>query len=260
MQDYEIFWRGLAASFIAGMGTVLGAVWVFFFRRPSPKAQDALLSGAAGVMLAATFFSLLQPALDHAESHISSRPLAVLVVIAGLLGGALGLYWIHKHVPHEHFVLGREGPDSLRMQRLWLFIIAITLHNFPEGMAVGVGFAGGDMGKAMPLAIGIGLQNIPEGLAVAAAMLAINYPKSQAFFVASLTGLVEPIGGAVGASAVWIAGPMMPVVLGLAAGAMLFIISDEIIPETHRNGYEDIATFSLMGGFAVMMFLDSVFA
>ncbi|MBL8264859.1 ZIP family metal transporter, partial [Steroidobacter sp.] len=139
MQESEIFWRGLAASFLAGMGTVLGAVWVFFFRRPSAKAQDALLSAAAGVMLAATFFSLLQPALDHAEAHIASKPLAVLVVIAGLLGGAGGLYWIHKRVPHEHFVMGREGPDSLRMQRLWLFIIAITLHNFPEGMAVGVG-------------------------------------------------------------------------------------------------------------------------
>lgn len=260
MEAYEIFWRGLGASFLAGMGTVLGAIWVFFFRRPSPRAQDALLSGAAGVMLAATFFSLLLPALDYAEAHISSKALAVLVVIAGLLGGAIGLYWIHRRVPHEHFVLGKEGPDSLRMQRLWLFIIAITLHNFPEGMAVGVGFAGGDLAKAMPLAIGIGLQNIPEGLAVAAAMLAIEYPKSQAFFVASLTGLVEPLGGAIGSSAVWIAGPMMPVVLGLAAGAMLFIISDEIIPETHRGGYEDLATFSLIGGFAVMMFLDAVFA
>lgn len=260
MQAHEIFWRGLAASFVAGMGTVLGAVWIFFFRRPSPKAQDALLSGAAGVMLAATFFSLLQPALDHAEANISSKPLGVLIVVFGLLGGAIGLYLIHTRVPHEHFVLGKEGPDTLRLQRLWLFIIAITLHNFPEGMAVGVGFAGGDMAKAMPLAVGIGLQNIPEGLAVAAAMLAIDYSKSQAFLVASLTGLVEPLGGAVGASAVWIAGPMMPIVLGMAAGAMLFIISDEIIPETHRGGYEDIATFSLLGGFAIMMFLDAVFA
>ncbi|HEY0940924.1 MAG TPA: ZIP family metal transporter [Steroidobacter sp.] len=260
MQAHEIFLQGLGASFLAGMGTVVGALWVFSFRRPSPKAQDALLSGAAGVMLAATFFSLLQPALDHAESHIASRPLAVLVVIGGLLGGAIGLYWIHKRVPHEHFVMGKQGPDSLRLQRLWLFIIAITLHNFPEGMAVGVGFASGDPAKAVPLAVGIGLQNVPEGLAVAAAMLAIDYPKAQAFLVASLTGLVEPLGGAVGSSAVWITGPMMPVVLGLAAGAMLFIISDEIIPETHRGGYEDLATFSLLGGFAVMMFLDAVFA
>lgn len=260
MEAHELFWRGLAASFLAGMGTVVGAVWVFLFRRPSPKAQDALLSGAAGVMLAATFFSLLQPALEQAEAYVASKVLAVLIVIAGLLGGALGLYWIHKRVPHEHFVLGKQGPDSLRLQRLWLFIIAITLHNFPEGMAVGVGFAGGDLGKAMPLAVGIGLQNVPEGLAVAAAMLAIDYPKSQAFLVASLTGFVEPLGGAIGSSAVWIAGPMMPVVLGLAAGAMLFIISDEIIPETHRGGYEDLATFSLLGGFAVMMFLDAVFA
>ena len=260
MDAHEIFWRGVGASFLAGMGTAVGAIWVFFFRRPSPKAQDALLSGAAGVMLAATFFSLLQPALDHAEAYVASKAVAVLVVIGGLLAGAAGLYWIHRHVPHEHFVLGRQGPDSRRLQRMWLFIIAITLHNFPEGMAVGVGFAGGDLGKATPLAVGIGLQNVPEGLAVAAAMLAIDYSKAQAFLVASLTGLVEPLGGAVGASAVWIAGPMLPVVLGLAAGAMLFIISDEIIPETHRGGYEDIATFSLLGGFAVMMFLDAVFA
>src|SRR5690606_31443765 len=115
MQAHEIFLRGLGASFLAGMGTVVGAIWVFFFRRPSPKAQDALLSGAAGVMLAATFFSLLQPALDHAESHIASRSLAVLVAIGGLLAGAVGLYWIHKRVPHEHFVMGRQGPDSLRL-------------------------------------------------------------------------------------------------------------------------------------------------
>lgn len=260
MEAHEIFWRGLSASFLAGMGTVVGAVWVFLVKRPSPRSQDALLSGAAGVMLAATFFSLLQPALDHAQSHIASKPLAVSIVILGLLGGAFGLFFIHKRVPHEHFVMGKEGPDSLRLQRLWLFIIAITLHNFPEGMAVGVGFAGGDMAKAVPLAVGIGLQNVPEGLAVAAAMLAIDYPKAQAFWVASLTGLVEPIGGAVGASAVWITGPMLPIVLGLAAGAMLFIISSEIIPETHRHGYEDVATFSLLGGFAVMMFLDAVFA
>jgi ZIP family zinc transporter len=260
MQEHEIFWRGTGASFLAGLGTVVGAIWVFFFRRPSPRAQDALLSGAAGVMLAATFFSLLQPALDYAEAYVTSKPVAVGIVILGLLGGAAGLYWVHRSVPHEHFVIGKEGPDSRRVQRLWLFILAITLHNFPEGMAVGVGFATGDLGKAMPLAIGIGLQNIPEGLAVAAAMLAINYAKSQAFLVASLTGLVEPIGGALGSSAVWIAGPVMPIVLGLAAGAMLFIISDEIIPETHRGGYEDIATFSLLGGFALMMFLDAVFA
>ena len=127
-------------------------------------------------------------------------------------------------------------------------------------MAVGVGFAGSDMDKAMPLAIGIGLQNIPEGLAVAAALLSINYPKTQAVLVGSLTGLVEPIGGAFGAAAVWLADPLMPFTLGFAAGAMLFIISDEIIPETHRGGYEDLATFSLLGGFAVMMFLDVVFA
>lgn len=260
MQAFETFWHGFVASFLAGLGTVVGALWIFLFRRPSPRAEDALLSGAAGVMLAATFFSLLQPALEHAESHIASKPGAVGVVIAGLLAGAYALYLVHRRVPHEHFVLGKEGPDSKKLRRLWLFIIAITLHNFPEGMAVGVGFAGSDIDKAMPLAIGIGLQNIPEGLAVAAALLSINYSKTQAFMVGSLTGLVEPIGGAFGAAAVWLADPLMPFTLGFAAGAMLFIISDEIIPETHRGGYEDLATFSLLGGFAVMMFLDVVFA
>lgn len=260
MHALETFWHGFLASFVAGLGTVVGALWIFLFRRPSPRAEDALLSGAAGVMLAATFFSLLQPALEHAESHIAFKPGAVGVVIAGLLAGAYALYLVHRRVPHEHFVLGKQGPDSKKLRRLWLFIIAITLHNFPEGMAVGVGFAGSDVDKAMSLAIGIGLQNIPEGLAVAAALLSINYSKTHAFTVGSLTGLVEPVGGAFGAAAVWVADPLMPFTLGFAAGAMLFIISDEIIPETHRGGYEDLATFSLLGGFAVMMFLDVVFA
>ena len=140
---------------------------------------------------------------------------------------------------------------------LWLFVIAITLHNFPEGMAVGVGFAGGDINNGIALATGIGMQNIPEGLAVAASLLAIRYTRMQAFLVACLTGLVEPIGGLVGSVAVAVAEPLMPWTLGFAAGAMLFIISDEIIPETHRGGYQTLATFSMLGGFSVMMFLDA---
>jgi ZIP family zinc transporter len=111
MQEHEIFWQGTGASFLAGMGTVVGAIWVFLFRRPSPRAQDALLSGAAGVMLAATFFSLLQPALDYANAFFESKPTAVGIVIAGSLAGTFGLYCVHRSVPHEHFVLGKEGPD-----------------------------------------------------------------------------------------------------------------------------------------------------
>lgn len=260
MRDLDIFWQGTLASLLAGLGTAIGAAWVLVFRKPAPRSHDALLSGAAGVMLAATFFSLLQPALAEAEALISNKALAVGLVIFGLLSGAAGLHMIHRHVPHQHFTLGREGPDSRRIRGIWLFIIAITLHNFPEGMAVGVGFAGGSVEKGMPLALGIGLQNIPEGLAVAASLMAIGRDKWSAFWTGSLTGLVEPVGGAIGSAAVWLTAPLMPWILGLAAGAMLFIISDEIIPETHRRGHQEVATFSLLGGFAVMMFLDAVFA
>jgi ZIP family zinc transporter len=256
----EIFMFGLVGSLLAGLGTGVGALGVLFLRSPSDRAQDGMLSAAAGIMLAATFFSLLLPALDHANNLTTNGVLAVSIVGGGVLLGALGLFAIHRGVPHEHFVLGREGPDSQRLARIWLFVIAITLHNFPEGMAVGVGFAGGDVGNGISLAIGIGLQNIPEGFAVAISLLSVGYPRSEAFWIAMLTGLVEPVGGAIGAAAVAFAEPLMPAILGVAAGAMLFIISDEIIPETHRRGYETVATFSLLGGFVAMMYLDTLFA
>ncbi len=256
---FDIFVMGSIGSLLAGMGTTVGALAIFPLRKPSARAEDGLLSAAAGVMLAATFFSLLLPALERADSLTTSRLAGVSIVGAGLICGALGLFFIHRWVPHEHFLLGKEGPDNSRLARIWLFVIAITLHNFPEGMAVGVGFAGGDKGNGTSLAIGIGLQNIPEGFAVAISLLSIGYSRAMAFWVAVLTGLVEPVGGTIGAAAVTLAEPLMPAILGLAAGAMLFVISDEIIPETHRRGYETVATFSLLGGFVAMMYLDVIF-
>lgn len=256
----SIFWLGVLGSALAGLGTGVGALGIFLIRRLNPRIEDGMLSAAAGVMLAATFFSLLLPALDRADTLISSRFGAVSLVGGGVLLGAVGLFLVHRFTPHEHFLLGKEGPDSKRLERIWLFIIAITLHNFPEGMAVGVGFGGGDLGNGTSLAIGIGLQNIPEGFAVAISLLSIGYARRTAFLVALLTGLVEPVGGAMGAAAITLAEPLMPLILGLAAGAMLFVISDEIIPETHRRGYENVATFSLLGGFVAMMFLDTLFA
>ena len=256
---FDVFILGTFGSFLAGMGTGLGALGIFLIRRLNPRIEDAMLSAAAGVMLAATFFSLLLPALDRADTLTTSKFAAVSIVCAGLLLGAVGLFFVHRLVPHEHFLLGKEGPDNKRLERIWLFIIAITLHNFPEGMAVGVGFAGGDKGNGTSLALGIGLQNVPEGFAVAISLLSIGYSRATSFWVALLTGLVEPVGGAVGAAAVSLAEPLMPAILGLAAGAMLFVISDEIIPETHRRGYETIATFSLLGGFVAMMYLDTIF-
>ena len=258
--ELSTFWLGTLGSLLAGLGTGLGALGIYLLRQPSDRAQDAMLSAAAGVMLAATFFSLLAPALEQSDELTSNKVLGVMFVAAGILAGAGGLFAIHRLVPHEHFVLGREGPSSDRLARIWLFIIAITLHNFPEGMAVGVGFAGGDIGNGTSLALGIGLQNIPEGFAVSISLLSIGYSRNAAFWVGMLTGLVEPVGGAIGAAVAAVAEPALPLVLGMAAGAMLFVISDEIIPETHRRGYENVATFSLLGGFVVMMFLDTVFA
>ena len=254
----QVVWLGFVGSLVAGMGTVVGAAGVFFVRKLSLKTEHGLLSAAAGMMLAATFFSLLLPAIDYGRAHFDTTSNAVLVVIVGLLSGAALLHVIHQRVPHEHFFLGREGPDGAAFSRIWLFVIAITLHNFPEGMAVGVGFASGDIANGRPLAIGIGIQNIPEGLAVSVALISVGYSRLQSFSVGALTGLVEPVGGIVGSLAVSVAGPLMPLAMGFAAGAMLFIISHEIIPETHRGGYGNVATFSLLGGFTIMMYLDAV--
>ncbi|MFO7306061.1 MAG: ZIP family metal transporter [Gammaproteobacteria bacterium] len=247
---------GALTSLLAGLGTTVGALGIFLLRQPSARTLNALISGAAGVMLAASFFSLLQPAIEQAEARSSHVGFGVLSVMIGVFLGAALLFVIHRYAPHEHFELGREGPADTRLGRLWLFVIAITLHNFPEGMAVGVGFAGGDIANGVSLGVGIGLQNIPEGLAVAVSLIAIGYRKSVAFWVASLTGLVEPLGGLIGASAIWLAEPIMPVILGVAAGAMIFIISDEIIPETHRSEHRNLATFSLLTGVVLMLFLD----
>ena len=250
----DIVWLGFLGSLLAGLGTGVGGLGVFAVRTLSPKLEDALLSAAAGIMLAASFFSLLLPAIEHGERQFCAKPLAVAVVVAGLLLGAVALHLVHRLVPHEHFIAGREGPEAAALRRIWLFVLAITLHNFPEGMAVGVGFAGGDVANGVSIATGIGLQNIPEGLAVAVSLLAVRYSRLHAFLIALVTGLAEPVGGLFGAVAVWLAAPLMPFTLGFAACAMLFIISDEIIPETHRRGFETLATFSLMIGFAIMMF------
>jgi len=161
-------------------------------------------------------------------------------------------------IPHEHFIKGHEGIDAHAMKKVWLFIFAITLHNFPEGMAVGVGFGGGDIANGISLAIGIGLQNMPEGLIVALALIAHKYSIRKSFLIASATGLVEPIGGLLGAGIVSVFMPLLPWGLAFAAGAMLFVISDEIIPESHRKGFAKQATFGLMVGFVVMLFLDVV--
>jgi ZIP family zinc transporter len=249
---------GCLASLLAGLCTAVGALPVLAAWRISPRRQDVMLGFAAGVMLAASAFSLIVPGLDVATEDYGSELAAALIVSLGMMLGAVSLWLINAYVPHEHFILGREGGVSTSLRRIWLFVIAITLHNFPEGMAVGVGYGAGDIGQANALAIGIGLQNLPEGLAVAIALVGEGYPRWQAFVVALITGLVEPVGGLLGVTAVTIAQPLLPWGLAFAAGAMIFVISSEIIPETHRKGAKIESTFGLMIGFVIMMTLDVV--
>jgi len=249
LSGQQIFWLGFLASLAAGLATGLGALPVAFTREISEKALDVMLGFAAGIMLAATSFSLIVPAIEMG---------GVWRVVAGMAVGAFLLHIADRSIPHLHFILGPEGP-SLALRKIWLFIFAITIHNFPEGLAVGVGFGRGDVGAGIALAIGIGFQNMPEGLAVALPLLRENYSRGRAILFALLSGLVEPIGGLIGAGMVTVARPILPYALAFAAGAMLFVISDEIIPETHRRGYEREATFGIIMGFLVMMILDNIF-
>lgn len=250
--------QGAVGSLLAGLCTTVGAIPALALRRLEGRVRDLMLGFAAGVMLSASFFSLILPALGAAAGPDGGEGEAVLVVSIGILLGAAALWGIHSGVPHEHFIIGKEGPETERLRRIWLFVIAITLHNVPEGLAVGVGFGGGDVANGIALAIGIGLQNVPEGLATALALLSIGYSRSAAFLATSATGLVEPLAGIVGITAVSFAEFLLPWGLAFAAGAMIFVISDEVIPETHRHGAETEGTAGLMAGFVVMMWLDVI--
>lgn len=257
MLDGHVILAGGLGSLVAGSCTVLGAVPALVFGRLSVKAEAGMLGFAAGVMLAASVFSLIIPGLDAARVFGGGEATSAGVVVAGILLGGLALWLLHTYAPHEHFISGPEGgKPPAALSRVWLFIIAITLHNFPEGLAVGVGFGGGNLDNGIALATGIGIQNIPEGLAVAAAMLTQDYSRMRSFAVASLTGLVEPIGGLVGATIVSTSTLILPWGLAFAAGAMLWVISDEIIPETHRKGVATVGTSGVMIGFVLMMYLD----
>lgn len=254
---------GILASTLAGLATGAGALPILFFRDISPRLINVMLGGAAGVMLAATSFSLIIPGIDYGNQLWPG--MGVYVVICGMLFGAAFLDRVDNWLPHEHFVMGEEGAASMgregpasRLKKVWLFIFAITIHNFPEGLAVGVGFGTGDVGGGTSLAIGIGIQNMPEGLAVALPLIGLGYNRWKALGYAALTGLVEPVGGVLGVASVTVFQQILPIGLAFAAGAMLFVISDEIIPETHSKGKSRIATFGVMVGFVVMMALDNL--
>jgi len=245
---------GGTAGFAA---TALGAVLAVALREVSQRAQDVMLGFAAGMMLAASSFSLILPGLAAAREITGSGPIAAATVVLGLGLGVLLMLGLDKFTPHEHESVGRQGPLSERINRVWLFVLAITLHNLPEGMAIGVGFANGDMNVGVPLASAIAIQDIPEGLAIALALRVTGLSTLKAMLVAIGSGLMEPIGALIGLGISSGFAIAYPISLGLAAGAMIFVVSHEVIPETHRNGHQTSATLGLMGGFAVMMFLDT---
>lgn len=246
----------LLAGSAAALTTALGTLPALFVDRLATRTHDMLLGFGAGVMLAASAFSLVLPGIEAARS-LGAGPWRAggLVALALLLGAAL-IAGLDRAIPHEHFIKGAEGRSSQRLKRTWLFVFAIALHNLPEGLAIGVGFAN-DLERGVALATGIAVQDIPEGLVVAVALLAAGYRRATAVLVGMASGLVEPLGAVAGAALVVTLPLLLPVGLGFAAGAMLFVVSHEIIPESHRQGHEHFATGGLMIGFVLMMLLDT---
>jgi len=250
----------LAGGLLAAGATALGAMPVMFSQTLSEKVQDTLFGFGAGVMLAACAFSLVAPGIAAAGDLGHGPWSAGLVVGAGVLLGAAVLLAIDRLLPHEHLIKGKEGMEAHRLRRTWLFVFAIALHNLPEGLAIGVGYVGGDSVRGSALATGIAIQDVPEGLVVSVALLAAGYRRAFAVALGMLSGLIEPIGSVLGAVVVGWSAALLPWGLGFAGGAMLFVISHEIIPESHRKGQEVHATCGLMIGFVLMMLLDTALA
>jgi len=250
----------LAGGLLAAGATALGTVPVMFSQALSEKVQDAMFGFGAGVMLAACAFSLVAPGMD-AAGELGHGPWSAGLIVGGaVLLGAAVLLAMDRLLPHEHFIKGKEGIEVHRLRRTWLFVFAIALHNLPEGLAIGVGYVGNDPVRGSALATGIAIQDVPEGLVVALALLSAGYRRSFAVALGMLSGLVEPAGAVVGAVVVGWSAALLPWGLGFAAGAMLFVISHEIIPESHRKGHEVYATCGLMLGFVLMMLLDTALA
>ena len=234
-----------------GGATVAGALLGFLFKEISHRFSDAVLAFAAGVMLAAAVIGLILPSLEPDSG--GSLP----ITVAGIFCGALCLNLMDKLVPHLHHLSGVDGEahpaKTAQVNKVLLFVLAIAIHNLPEGIAAGVGFGTGNTGEAMAIAIGIALQNIPEGMVIIAPMLAAGISPARTFVIALFTGIVEVLGALLGFFAVSLSAAILPFALAFAGGTMLYVISDEMIPETHAHGCECGATYSLLGGFCLML-------
>ncbi len=241
----------ILGGLLAASATALGALPVLLMRRIGANVQGSLLGFGAGVMLAASIFSLLLPGFDAALAGGASNISAAFIVATGLTLGAAMLLALDRALPHSH----EPGPER-SVTAVWLFVFAIAVHNIPEGLAIGV--AAGMEGGGNAVATGISLQNVPEGLIVAIALVTAGYRRLFAVVVAALSGLIEPVAALVGSLMVGISAAILPWGLAAAAGAMLFVVSHEIIPESHRRGHETLATTGLIAGFVVMMLLDTL--
>jgi len=254
--------QALFATLFTWFLTALGAGGVFFTKNINKKLLDAMLGFAAGVMIAASFWSLLAPAIEMSEG---GRLPSYIPAVVGFLLGGIFLRIIDKILPHLHMGLKISEAEGIKtsLQRSILLVLAITLHNIPEGLAVGVAFGAVAYGLpsatitgAIALAIGIGIQNFPEGLAVSMPLRREGLSRGKSFWYGQLSGIVEPVAGILGAWVVLLARPILPYALAFAAGAMIFVVVEELIPESQLEGNTDVATMGAMLGFAVMMLLD----
>lgn len=237
-----------------GGATVMGAIIGFCFKKIDEKWNDGILGFAAGIMLATAILGLILPSVEQAGKS------GIWMTIAGVLCGALFLNFADRLTPHLHHLTGvkeEEHKNNAHLNKVMLFVMAIAIHNLPEGLAAGVGVGSGDMGNAMTIALGIALQNIPEGMVIISPMILSGVSKKRTFFIALLTGFVEVLGTFIGYFAAGISEAVLPFCLAFAGGTMLYVISDEMIPETHSHGYERLATYALLIGFLVMLVLDT---
>lgn len=239
-----------------GGATIVGAIFGFAIKTVSHKFSDIILGFAAGVMMCAAIVGLILPSLESESNY------TILTTTVGIFCGAIVLNLIDKLVPHLHRLVGKDSEEhpikNERVGKIWLFVLAIAIHNFPEGIAAGVGFGGGNTAEALTIAGGIALQNIPEGMVIIAPMLFAGISRRRAFLVAASTGIIEVIGTIIGYFAVSISSAILPFALAFAGGTMLYIISDEMIPETHSHGNERGATYALLFGFCLMLVVDYI--
>lgn len=236
-----------------GGATIAGAVIGFFFQDVSRKVNDMILSFAAGIMLAAAVIGLILPSVDIVGKR------GIWITVAGIFAGAVFLNLMDRLTPHLHRLSGtdrEEHAHNKNLNRALLFMMAVAIHNLPEGMAAGVGFGSENTKAAITVAVGIALQNVPEGIVTVSPLIMAGVSRKRAFMMAVITGIIEVIGTILGCLSASVSSQILPFALAFAGGTMLYIISDEMIPETHSNGYERVATYSLLIGFIVMLIMD----